>query len=69
VNFLNIAEEKNFCFVLWLLAKQLKFDFSSNNHCFQGLEDVKEVHWHPRVPGLVMATSQSGFDVFKTISV
>ena len=35
----------------------------------QGLEDVKEVHWHPRVPGLVMATSQSGFDVFKTISV
>jgi len=35
----------------------------------QGLKDVKEIHWHPGVPGLVMATSHTGFDVFKTISV
>ena len=35
----------------------------------QGLKDVKEVPWHPKIPGLVLATSQSGFDVFKTISV
>jgi len=35
----------------------------------QGLQDVKEVHWHARVPGLLLATSHTGFDVFKTISV
>jgi len=35
----------------------------------QGLKDVKEIHWHPKVPGLVMSTSHTGFDVFRTISV
>ena len=32
-------------------------------------QDVKEVHWHEKVPGLLIATSHTGFDVFKTISV
>ena len=35
----------------------------------QGLKDVKEIHWHRRIPGLMMATSHTGFDVFRTISV
>ena len=35
----------------------------------QGMEDVKEVHWHPQISGLLMSTSQTGFDVFRTISV
>ena len=35
----------------------------------QGLKDVKEIHWHQRIPGLMMATSHTGFDVFRTISV
>jgi len=35
----------------------------------QGLKEVKELHWHPKVPGLLMATSHTGFDVFRTISV
>jgi hypothetical protein len=35
----------------------------------QGLQDIKELHWHARIPGLVVATSHTGFDVFKTISV
>jgi len=35
----------------------------------QGLKDVKEIHWHQKIPGLLMATSHTGFDVFRTISV
>ena len=36
---------------------------------WQGLQDIKELHWHSKVSGLVIATSHTGFDVFKTISV
>jgi ribosome assembly protein RRB1 len=32
------------------------------------LQDVKEVHWHPQIPGSLVATGQE-FSVFRTISV
>ena len=35
----------------------------------QGMQDVKELHWHSQIPGLLIATSQTGLDVFRTISV
>ena len=35
----------------------------------QGMQDVKELHWHRQIPGLLIATSQTGLDVFRTISV
>lgn len=33
------------------------------------METVKECHWHPQAPGMVMATGGGGFGVFRTISV
>lgn len=66
---------------LWDLAVERDDNDSSQNDAqlrelppqllfiHQGQKEIKELHWHPQLPGVILSTAHSGFNVFKTISV
>lgn len=60
---------------LWDLSVEKDYESEVNNlppqllFIHQGQTDIKELHWHPQLTGVIMSTAHSGFNVFRTVSV